>query len=262
MAGPHILQNDILSILGDEKTVKRSLGDPIHADVACRWTHILTSGLDDTIRGELATKYLPPENCSYLSPPYVNPEVKGAIAESVSRRDTRLSQLQQQLGASLTAVGMALTGMLKEEGRDNKNYIQLLSDAGRLLSNIFHSESLSRRDLIAINLNKELKDTLADTPITEFLFGNDLDTRIKTVKELEKSAEQLKIQKKFFRTIPQAPTGASTSKNNQGNSKGPFSQRARESGQFNRAPQNTSYKKQFHQFPKKRVEYKNNKYRH
>ena len=55
-----------------------------------------------------------------------------AIAESVSRRDARLSQLQQQLGASLSAIGVALTDMLKEEGKDNRNYIELLSDAGRL----------------------------------------------------------------------------------------------------------------------------------
>lgn len=264
-----VLQKEILSILGDDNTVRKLVGDPIHPTVASHWAKILTSGLDQDSRDELTTKYLTPENCTYLNPPSVNPEVKVAISESVSRRDARLSQLQQQLGASLSAIGVALTDMLKEEGRDNRNYMQLLSDAGRLLSNIFHSESLSRRDLIAINLNKELKDTLTDTPITEFLFGTDLDNRIKTVKDLEKSAEQLKIQKRPSRTNFQAPSRASTSKDNQGNYKSPFFQKygAKKSGQFHRAPQYFSQRKQYHQMPrqipKKKVENKNNnRYRH
>lgn len=260
-----MLQNEILSILGDDNTPTKLVGDPIHATLACRWTNILTSGLDGNTRDALSNKYLPPENCKHLTPPKLNPEVKVAISDSVSRRDARLSGLQQQLGASLSAIGVALTDMLKEEGRDNKKYIQSLSDAGRLLSNIFHSESLSRRDLIAINLNKELRDTLTDTPITEFLFGNDLDTRIKTVKDLEKSAEQLKIQKNLSRSIPHAPTKATTSKNIQGNFKSTLFHKygARKSVQYSRAPQNNTPKRQYHQVPKKKVEYRSsNKYRH
>lgn len=79
--GTQVLEKEILSILGDDKTVKESVGNPIHPNVIFRWTNILTSGLDQESREELTAKYLTPENCLYLNPPSINPGVKVAISE-------------------------------------------------------------------------------------------------------------------------------------------------------------------------------------
>ncbi|KAJ8913473.1 hypothetical protein NQ315_013853 [Exocentrus adspersus] len=181
------LGDDILSLLGEDKTIEKSFAAPLHPDVASRWTYILSSGLEEQSRDNLMEKYLSPENCPLLNAPTVNPEVKAAVQEAILRRDARLAHLQQQIGASLSAIGLALTSMLKNKDGD-KQYIEMLGDAGRLLANIHHSESLSRRELISINLSRELKEPLTSTPITGLLFGTDLETRIKTAKDLEKSS--------------------------------------------------------------------------
>ncbi|VEN49584.1 unnamed protein product [Callosobruchus maculatus] len=155
------LDKDILSILGEEGLTKDLSADPIHADIASRWENILIGGLEEDTKKVLVDRYLPPSNCMAVTPPIMNPEVKIACSESVMRRDERISQVQHQIAAGLSAIGLALTRMLnKQEVEDNKDDIRLLSDAGRLLANVHHSESRSRRELIALNLNKELKETL------------------------------------------------------------------------------------------------------
>ncbi|KAJ8909299.1 hypothetical protein NQ315_011258 [Exocentrus adspersus] len=126
------LGDDILSLLGEDKTIEISFAAPLHPDVASRWTYILSSGLEEQSRDNLMEKYLSPENCPLLNAPTVNPEVKAAVQEAILRRDARLAHLQQQIGASLSAIGLALTSMLKNKDGD-KQYIEMLGDAGRLL---------------------------------------------------------------------------------------------------------------------------------
>lgn len=255
------LQDEILSILGDDNPKDKPFSDPLQGDVASRWTHILATGLDEETRNKIINKYVTPENCPLMNPPNVNPEVKVAVPESVLKRDARLAQLQQQVGASLSAVGLALTNMLKEN-ESNKEYIQILSDAGRLLANIHHSESMSRRDLIAINLNKEIKDTLTNTPVNNLLFGTDLENRIKTVKDLEKSGQQLKIQKKTSKVFQKPYSRPSTSRY-QENYRSPLPQnfRARRSGHFNRATPDPSQRRQHQILKKKTDSFRNEKRR-
>lgn len=120
-----------------------------------------------------------------IKPPLINPEVKIAISESIIRRDERLSQVQHQIAAGLSAIGLALTRMLdKQAVEGNKEDIQLLSDAGRLLANVNSESPRSRRELIALNLNKELKET----SISKLLFGNDLTTNLQ-IKLFRKTTE-------------------------------------------------------------------------
>lgn len=140
--------------------------------------------------------------------------VKKAVPENTIRRDARLSQLQCQIGAASSAVAGLITDMLKEREGVNRKYIEYLNDIGRLLCDIHHSESISRRELLlALNINKDLKDALTNTSIGEWLFGKDLDDTIKTARDLEKSSDQLKLPKRRPENYP------STSK--QGNFKRP-----------------------------------------
>lgn len=195
---------------------------------------MLASGLDEEACKQLGNKYPTPENCKLIKPPSINQEVRMALSESVLRRDARLASLQQQVAASLSAIGLALTHMLKETGGGNKTHIELLSDAGRLLANVHYSESVSRRELIALNLNKDLKEVLTSTPIAESLFGNDLDSRVKSAKDLEKAALQLKSSKKPVTTR----TNSTSTFRGQGNYQSPlpFKIGARRSGHPNRVP--------------------------
>nr|CAI5859641.1 unnamed protein product [Callosobruchus analis] len=151
--------------------------------LAACWTRILSSGLAVETTENIIKKCIPPENCRELRPPLINPEVKRASPENSVRRDARIAQLQQQIGA--------VTGA-------NREYIKFLNDIGRLLCDVYYNGSVSRRELLCLNLNKDFKEALKDSPIEKWLFGSNLVTILKTAKELEKSTEQLKVPKNNF----------------------------------------------------------------
>lgn len=191
------LNEDILSVLGEELGATKVYGSPIHQQLADRWLHIIKSGLDCERRKELLSKYPAPANSRLFEAPKLNPMVTQAINESVIKRDERLSSKQFQIGVSLSAIGSVISELLEKQegGEGNKAIIERLSDAGRLLSDLHHSESATRRDLVSLNLNKDWKDTLSQSVSDEWLFGDDLEDRLKNAKNIQQSSKQLKVSR-------------------------------------------------------------------
>ncbi|XP_050310842.1 uncharacterized protein LOC126746580 [Anthonomus grandis grandis] len=187
------LDSDLLELLGSNVAQVDAGGPEIHNSLVERWSSILIKGLSPEERNSLIGDYPIPTNCDYLNAPKLNDVVAAAISDSATRRDIRLSLLQTQVGAAVTAIGNSLTSLLKEGGEGNKVLVKQLSDAGRLLADLFHSESLSRRDLITMYLNKDIKETLDKSAITSFLFGDNLEERIKSSKNILRSSQDLKV---------------------------------------------------------------------
>ncbi|CAB0018911.1 unnamed protein product, partial [Nesidiocoris tenuis] len=80
---------------------------------------------------------------------------------------------------------------------DSSNaHVGSLAAAGQLLCDVHHSHSVTRRDLLALNVDTSVRDTLLAAPIGEFLFSDSLDDQIKASKELEKASQQLKPVKR------------------------------------------------------------------
>nr|CAH7739772.1 unnamed protein product [Callosobruchus chinensis] len=95
--------------------------------------------------------------------------------------------------------GIVLSLVLQEEGGGNRQYIELLSDAGKLLkllTNIHHTETVAK------NHKNEVKQTLNEASVDDLLFGSNLGDRLKTSKNLEKSSRGLRFsrQKPSIRT--------------------------------------------------------------
>ncbi|CAH1980939.1 unnamed protein product [Acanthoscelides obtectus] len=125
--------------------------------------------LEEEEKNRLLEKYLPPENCTQVKAPTLNLEVKAAISSSVQKRDERLSALRRQIGASLSCIGSALTLILKEEGGGNRTYIQLLNDASKLLTDLHRTETIARRELVALNLKSDVKQILSEATVVDGL---------------------------------------------------------------------------------------------
>ncbi|CAH1971259.1 unnamed protein product [Acanthoscelides obtectus] len=190
--GSSILDASILALLGDEKPSADVLGPSIHVDLTSRWSFILSNGLSEASVNTLLKKYPPPENCPLLKCPRINPEVASAINEQVARRDSNLNGLQNQIGAALSALGQLASAVVSEEGGGDLAYVELASDASRLLLDFYHKYSVIRRDLLILNLRKDLKETLTNVSADGWLFGKDLGERIKATKDIEKSGLDLK----------------------------------------------------------------------
>uniref|UniRef100_A0A2H1W6Z8 SFRICE_006226 n=1 Tax=Spodoptera frugiperda TaxID=7108 RepID=A0A2H1W6Z8_SPOFR len=80
---------------------------------------------------------------------------------------------------------------MKEEN-SNTESVKTLSDTARLLCHIFHDSSITHRSLILPSLNKDMKDLLEKTKISEYLFGDKLQDKVNTIKAVKKSGQELK----------------------------------------------------------------------
>lgn len=190
--GSSTLDASILALLGDETPSPELLGPNLHVDLVPRWSFALKTGLSEDSVASLMKKYPPAANCILLKGPRLNPEVASAINDQVARRDANLLSLQDQIGAALSALGQLATALVSEEGGAKHSYIELASDASRLLLDFHYKYSVIRRDLLVLNLRKDLKDTLTNVSADGWLFGNNLGERIKASKDIEKTGLDLK----------------------------------------------------------------------
>ncbi|KAB0803177.1 hypothetical protein PPYR_00147 [Photinus pyralis] len=204
-APPSTLNQDVLSILGNDSQSDSVKGPPIQQEVTERWINIFKRGLSEDKCVELIQKYPSPENAGFWDAPKLNLVVKHAVTDSVEKRDFRLAKLQTQISSGLAAIGLALTQLINKEGDEFKPLIEQLSDAGRLLADVHHRESVSRKELISLNLNRDWKDTVAETAIDSWLFGENLEENLKSAKNLKISSNQLKSVKTFPKKVIHRP---------------------------------------------------------
>lgn len=171
-----------------------------------RWKHILTNGLEKEKRVELLKLYLPPENCGNLKAPKLNLEIKAALSEINAKKDQFNQNKQEQLGSCLAALGKVLNILLSSEQYNPQDLIKPIGDAGRLLCDYHYKESQSRRYGIINTLNKEIRDTIKNSKIDEFLFGADLAEQLKSAKAITRSGSELKSRPPFVPPAVRQPT--------------------------------------------------------
>lgn len=189
------LDQNILDILGPSEQEPRSPGLPIPIEIAQKWEVLLKRGLSVEDKQALLQKYRIPSNCPSAFPPKLNPEVKAAVNETALKRDQRLEKTQSQMGASLAALGQALSWLIQpEENGQRLKIIEALSDGARLLADIHHEHSISRQNVISTNLDKSVKLIIENVELDGWLFGENLNERMKNAKQIEKSAEELKYK--------------------------------------------------------------------
>lgn len=97
-----------------------------------------------------------------------------------------------------------MSTMLKLNMTEKLPMVEILSGIIRIFSDLQREESAVRRSLIMKNINVSLRDTLASPD--EWLFGTNLEEKIKATKTLEVFSKNLKPQKSY-------PTDSEGSKN-------------------------------------------------
>lgn len=187
------LDNAILELLGDDPTVAVKYGKDIRSELAARFNHIATNGLNKDVRKELSDKYLLPGNCTMIGAPILNTEIKGALNETSLKRDKLIEYRQKRMAAAISCLGETISYALDAKEKDNAQ-IKRLMDTARLLCDAQYNDSISRRNLAVSSLKKEMKEPLLSTKIDSSLFGETLADALKTAKAVTKSATELKHQ--------------------------------------------------------------------
>ncbi|XP_041973298.1 uncharacterized protein LOC121728997 [Aricia agestis] len=185
------LDADALEILGDDPSLTEKHGKEIIPELASRLQHIATTGISYEMRKDLLSKYLIPSNCSHIDAPKINPEIKAAIPETVAKKEKGLAVKQKQMAHAISCLGEILSNEMNSKNK-NKESLQKLMDLARLLCDIQHNDSVTRRNFIIFSLKKDVKEHLSNTKIDSFLFSEALPETLKHAKTINKSITELK----------------------------------------------------------------------
>lgn len=187
------LTNEILECLGEDPNEEPLNKLELHNAVLGRWSKILAEGLGKEDRLQLCKKFPPPKNLENLGAPDLNEEIIKILSQDCLKKDKYQAVGQTQLAAAITAVGSALNKSLTHEQSDTlKPIIQDLSDAGKLLVDLQHYLSISRRYGILPSLDSSLKQVVTSCKVDDKLFGRNFNEKIKSAREIEKNSKDLK----------------------------------------------------------------------
>lgn len=190
------LDFDVLEAIGKRLTSDKTHAAPVHKDIEVRWKEIYKDGLPKEAKEEIFKKYSLPENCVFLEAPKLNLEVKASLQEPVVSRDSRLVLKQIKVSVCLSALSSVLHQILKKEEINTIQFIEKISDACKILVDLQRDEGLTRRSLILNNIVASLRETLKETEMDEYLFGKNLNEKLKAAKLIQKSGAELKSSNK------------------------------------------------------------------
>nr|CAI5835846.1 unnamed protein product [Callosobruchus analis] len=112
------------------------------------------------VRKDRILKFPTPSYCLTLQPPKLNEEVRSIIATQTQKNDRYMIHLQEQMGASVSAIGSILNLKLLDP-----------QQAAQLLASSFHAFSVKRRFDIQPFLSQESRDASYKCPPTFDIIG-------------------------------------------------------------------------------------------
>lgn len=188
------LDEHILKALRAEVAPQKKEID-LHRALGENWDRILRNGLKKEDRTQLLEKYPRTGNCR-MEAPALNEEVDSFISEKMRKRDRLFIIDQNVCGTGLSALGLAISMILdeQEEGIDKLKLLELLNDAGWLLSELFHLLTVARRSFMFSSMDAKMGAILEKAKADEWLFGTELSQKIKSARAAEKVGSTLRFQ--------------------------------------------------------------------
>ena len=176
---------------------------------------------------EKREKYHRPTNCDRVIVPRVNPEIWARIDHGAKQLDLRATAIQTNLvkvGAILAQstdklLSLAQTDVSRPE---IKALITLNTDAMALLGHASCDLSQRRRETLKPHLNKEYATLCAShVPITSFLFGDDLQAQLTSIRATNKVSNTIGEDRRASRR-PQQPSSQGWQQRHNSSGRGHF----------------------------------------
>jgi len=186
------LPSAFVDALGSSAESKDKLGSPIHQEIASRFEDIALKGLGKDAMQEMEAKYKIPSNCTLIKAPTLNKELINSAQEFAKKRDKNLHLLQEKIATGLAALQTAIEGIMDCQLTDKPKLYQPLLDGAKIFADLQFDVSVNRRNLILGTLSTTVKNVLEKSEHGQLLFNEDLSLAIKSAKELEKVAKDLK----------------------------------------------------------------------
>ena len=122
-----------------------------------------------------------------MEAPLLNPEVAATITDTAKKRDKHFSSAQECVGSALVALGSAISTLFPPRGEISRaQLLQNLCDTRKLLTDLHHQHSVSRRAFVLPGIEMKSKTILEGSSPGKFLFGEDLGEELKSAKSIDK----------------------------------------------------------------------------
>ena len=205
-------QKDLSMISNNEEIASTSLNDrcskyetivktapPVSEDIAKFVTQAITHNMDSKSYQQLSEKYQVPENIPFLVAPRINSELWGIIPFAKQQQDISRRKSQEKLVNGIRP----LVSALEECGNkpELEKVKELISDSIELLSHVSMNINNIRREELKPHLKNAAPLASRSTPITDMLFGNEVEAEIKKIDAKAKLTDSLqgKAIKKSFK---------------------------------------------------------------
>ncbi|XP_030829504.1 uncharacterized protein LOC115919545 [Strongylocentrotus purpuratus] len=171
---------DKVPALAQKFAIPTGVGGAIHDDLAKSAMYLMSHQLEENVLEEAGGKYPPPSNCTPLCCPKVNAAIWENLSSQTRSRDLKLQRIQKPLTRGLTAFIQTLSPDSLSETQQ---------DALALLCNTNFEINCLRKDQIKPDLNAKYSHLCKPaTPVSQYLFGDDLTKRVKDLTEQQKAA--------------------------------------------------------------------------
>lgn len=151
-------------------------GPNVHTDISALLSTVLYKGLNQDSREFGIASYPLLGNCSALTPPQINPEIKTNLEQLALNQDDYLRNLQSQLAAGISALAVPLNLQYQSSKVDRsevtRKELANFADPMKIFADVFHSISIHRRTLLLPLVKVGLTlDQLRALPYDDMLFG-------------------------------------------------------------------------------------------
>ena len=173
-------KEDEVPALAQKFAIPTGVGSAIHNDLAKSAMYLMSHQLEENTLEEAGGKYPPPSNYASLCCPKVNAAIWENLSSHTRSRDLKLQRIQKPLTRGLTAFIQTLTPDSLSETQQN---------ALALLCNANFEVNCLRKEQIKPDLNAKYSHLCKPTtPVSQYLFGDDLTKRVKDLTEQQKAA--------------------------------------------------------------------------
>ena len=188
-----VKDNEMLKALGDDPTIKDSIEVPIDDELVKRWAHWVKNGLLEENLAFLLSQYDIPE---FLQVPILNPELKSYLHENAKIRDKHLADAQNLTAMSITSLGSSFVILMDEETNIEKEIkramLEMLTESIQLQTQLFFEQTETRKAFIKPAVkNKKIKEMMGEQETDKYLFGKDLDKKIRAIDKTDKKIQKI-----------------------------------------------------------------------
>jgi len=187
--GEDEVPDEVREILG-QTTPQHEYGEKLLEVVATSFSKI-TNPMSLTLADELKTRYKVPENCRQLAVPKVNTEIWAGLPQAIKTRDAKSQHLQQHLSRALIAQAKASERILelisKTKNAELQGVLKTQMDSAMAVGLAMKEINGQRKQNLKPSLLQEYAGLAsAQLPVTEYLFGDNLEASLKLVKSTSK----------------------------------------------------------------------------